>query len=414
VKKTLWFWFITIIFAASVFALNIADETTFLSTLIVERRSSAPTAGTATRGRIYFDDVLKSYHGDTGTAIVEILTDTLAAHNILDTLHKDTTVATKVRGGLLVVDSVPKWVQLAKDAAGSILRVDSVGNDIKWLTPGTADQMLGVLANGNELDWRTITGQTNIIDITPTAGDLTIGLHKSFTAGAGIAINTTAGGYEFSAKGQGWVLIQSQIANNSTSIDFITGIDNSHNLYKVVLSNVLPATDAASLNIRVSQSSAFNTDASYEWTINIAHAGSATFAGTTDAAATSIIMTTVGIGSAVGEGLDGIVYFSEPDAISNKRFWWDITHTDNQATPAHQKVNGVGAFDVNQTAIDGIRIILAGPPLSKSFSSIKLGSTIRTSLIILRTFSMCELNNHDNISAIGLTISTVLTFMGEA
>jgi len=166
--------------------------------LIVERRSSAPPPATVTRGRVYFDDVLKSYHGDTGTKIVEILTDTLAAHNILDTLHKDTTVATIVRGDLLVVDSVPKWVRLAKDSAASILQVDAAGNDLAWITPGTANQILSINPGAADLEYKTLTS-TGDIDITPTSGDITIGFGRSFSGVSGTTVTTTTGGYEFSS-----------------------------------------------------------------------------------------------------------------------------------------------------------------------------------------------------------------------
>jgi len=249
VKKTFWFWIITVIFAASVFALNIADETTFLNTIIMERRSSAPSPATTTRGRIYFDDVAKSYHGDTGTKIVELLTDNVAAHNILDTLHKDTTVATIVRGDLLVVDSVPKWARLAKGVANAILRVDAAGDDLKYLTPGTIDQILGF--GGTDLEYKTVSGVTNEIDITPTSGDITIGLHKTFEGGSGISISESANSILFEAD-RGWTLIRSFTTTAQTEVDFID-LDDTYNLYALVLTSVLPTTDGDDLRMRVFQ-----------------------------------------------------------------------------------------------------------------------------------------------------------------
>jgi hypothetical protein len=58
-------------------------------------------------------------------------------HEMLSATHTDTTVSAKVRGGLLVVDSTPKWVQLALGTGGKYLRSD--GTDALWSTIPVGD-----------------------------------------------------------------------------------------------------------------------------------------------------------------------------------------------------------------------------------------------------------------------------------
>jgi len=58
-------------------------------------------------------------------------------HEMLSATHTDTTVTAKARGGLLVVDSTPKWVQLALGTGGTFLRSD--GTDALWAAITNSD-----------------------------------------------------------------------------------------------------------------------------------------------------------------------------------------------------------------------------------------------------------------------------------
>jgi len=326
---------------ALVVGLNIADETTFLNTLIVERRSSAPTASTITRGRIYFDDVAKSYHGDPGTKIVELLTDNVAAHDILSTLHKDVTVATKVRGDLLVVDSVPKWTRFAKGIGASILQIESTGNDLKWLSPGDASSILRVNVTGADLAYLTPGTASQVLSIVKGGSDL------EFRTIADI----------------GWKLITSQDASASATIDFTLGIDNTYDLYIFVLTSILPATDAQNLEMVVSEDTGSTwkegaTD--YEYAAVHVDSALSTVTGQNSQGAANILLNLNNIGSEADEGSDAIVYMWQPDGTAMaKRFMWDVLSFGSDATPVFEMVHGGGTYNGSFAAINGVRFQFA-------------------------------------------------------
>ena len=52
--------------------------------------------------------------------------------------------------------------------------------------------------------------------------------------------------------GAGWVLIQSQTANNSASLDFTTGFSSNYANYIMVFQQIIPATDATILRGQIS------------------------------------------------------------------------------------------------------------------------------------------------------------------
>ena len=60
-----------------------------------------------------------------------------AAHEILSTTHTDTAISVKARGGILIVDNLPQWKQLAIGASGTFLRSD--GNDPSWQNVAASD-----------------------------------------------------------------------------------------------------------------------------------------------------------------------------------------------------------------------------------------------------------------------------------
>jgi hypothetical protein len=90
----------------------------------------------------------------------------------------------------------------------------------------------------------------------PANGQLLIGKTGDFpqlgtlTAGPGISITEGAGSITTSSSG-GWILIQSQSANSSATIDF-TGLSTYRNIV-IVIDGLRPVTNTASLLSRVSQ-----------------------------------------------------------------------------------------------------------------------------------------------------------------
>ncbi len=156
----------------------------------------------------------------------------------------------------------------------------------------------------------------------------------------------------------GWELIQSQTASSSSTIDFTTGIDSDHDLYMVVLNEVVPATDDRSMALRVRQTTFQSGSTAYEYNhiVLIASVAGASN-GNNSAGDTSILMTS-NQGSAASEGLSMVVYFTSPDDTTHvKSFWWQGHYMDNTATARSLGVTGGGTFNDDTAAIDGIQFL---------------------------------------------------------
>ena len=69
------------------------------------------------------------------------------------------------------------------------------------------------------------------------------------------------GEYMVAGNGVAWQLIESKTAHNSSRLDFITGIDASHDLLMAVLTNIVPAADADNFGVRMKSGGAFKSGA---------------------------------------------------------------------------------------------------------------------------------------------------------
>ena len=155
------------------------------------------------------------------------------------------------------------------------------------------------------------------------------------------------------------VLIGSvQTASTSATIDFTTGIDSTYDRYMIVISNALPTADADILWLRVSQSSSFlSGGTNYAYAIMGIDESNASVGITQSVGAAQVPLTGgTGVGSATGEGVSGVVYFSDPDAGAYTKFWWDMAIKDNSAATEFVRESGAGGLDLNTTAIDGVRL----------------------------------------------------------
>ena len=80
---------------------------------------------------------------------------------------------------------------------------------------------------------------------TPTAATLTAGTNVTITNGPGsITINSTAGG------SGNWVWIATQTASSSSSLNFDNQFSSTYIAYRLVLINILPASNSANLWLR--------------------------------------------------------------------------------------------------------------------------------------------------------------------
>lgn len=72
------------------------------------------------------------------------------------------------------------------------------------------------------------------------------------TSGQVLTSNGTGSAPTYQAASANLLLIQTQTASNSASINFTTGITNTYNSYLFLFSNVVPATNTAVLHLNIS------------------------------------------------------------------------------------------------------------------------------------------------------------------
>ena len=202
------------------------------------------------------------------------------------------------------------------------------------------------MALPNQLKTARMTNATQVSQVDDEVGNL----ERAIADILGIPIDT-----DIALALKGWQLIQSQAASTSATIDFTTGLDSTYDLYKVDLANVLPSDDGTNLNLRVSQSSTFLVGATdYQWVLNRQDAATPNpSSGAQGSTGANVIIINVSTGNAVGEGVNSTLYFSEPDVVALKRFWWHVVLTES--SPVLANITGAGALILNSTAIDGLR-----------------------------------------------------------
>lgn len=119
------------------------------------------------------------------------------------------------------------------------------------------------------------------------------------------------------AGGGAWIFISSQTASASATINF-TGLTSTYQLYRVLITDVIPATDDAFFYMRTSTDNGASYDAGasdYGWTAFGTRYDLATLTGLSDAADAQINLsnsTTVGSGSAANEQGNYIIDIYNP------------------------------------------------------------------------------------------------------
>lgn len=153
-----------------------------------------------------------------------------------------------------------------------------------------------------------------------------------------------------------WVLIQSQTASDSATLDFTFGITDTYDLYMFVLTNVVPATDNVILLGRVSDDGGSTFEAtSYQSHETRLVSGTDTYVGT-GSNTTSFQVGTNGIGSDTGEGLSGLFYLHGPSSAAQyTKATWHIS-VDEDTGLAYMSL-GAGRW-ANVGAVDGFRWIM--------------------------------------------------------
>ncbi len=152
------------------------------------------------------------------------------------------------------------------------------------------------------------------------------------------------------------VLLQSQTASNSATIDFTsTYITSTYKQYIVEIINVAPGTDGAVLSMQMSQGGVFNSGSSYRYTTN--NTKDTTVAGVSGVGATSIALHNLGQGSAANENLNGSLVLYDPTlGTLYKKATWNLCG-EYSSDDLEILIHGTGAFTANTTACDGVRFL---------------------------------------------------------
>lgn len=114
----------------------------------------------------------------------------------------------------------------------------------------------------------------------------------------------------------GLVLISTQVASNSATIDF-TGLDNTYEAYEIVLSNVKPQNDDVQMTMRIGTGGGPTYQTSgYSWTVQFWTSGNITSTGSSSSGfiGLSIVSAGVGVGNASGENYNGEIRLGNPGA----------------------------------------------------------------------------------------------------
>ena len=122
--------------------------------------------------------------------------------------------------------------------------------------------------------------------------------------------------FEDAAGGGAWTLINAQTASDDTEIEFTNShFTSTYDVYKVIVSNMIPATDDTSVNMRLSQGGSYDTGSNYEWgnvySVPKAHSAQG------EASHTYHVLSTNYIGTATGETWNGEVTVFNPIATNN-------------------------------------------------------------------------------------------------
>jgi hypothetical protein len=152
-----------------------------------------------------------------------------------------------------------------------------------------------------------------------------------------------------------WVLLDTQVASSSASLDFTSKITSDFDNYVVQLQNVIPATNTATLRMQVSIDNGANwvtAAASYAW-----HGWNSNTGG--GAQAGSLSDTGMGIFSSMSNGTlyggSGTFYLYAP-LNTSQRFYFNGTGFYFTSASLLNVVNGYGAY-LALTAVDAIRFL---------------------------------------------------------
>jgi hypothetical protein len=173
------------------------------------------------------------------------------------------------------------------------------------------------------------------------------------SGGAGVAPTFAA-----AAAGGAWTWLETQTASTSASLDFDTLIDSTYDEYVFVLRDVLLATDAKNLYMRISQDAGSTWIATgYDYHRQQRYQGVNTYQGEVlDGGTFWILAGGNNTSNVAGEGIHGFATIFNPAGAVKHVMTANTIYTTDTAT---NKMNYIvsGAYDTDTTAIDGVQFL---------------------------------------------------------
>lgn len=162
-------------------------------------------------------------------------------------------------------------------------------------------------------------------------------------------------------------LLKVKTASASATVDFTTEFTAAYDSYMVRLTDIIPATDASDLWLRISQATVFLSGAAdYRHSrIQASEGGAVSTIGS--AGDTQIVIANALTSDAASTYIGEVTFANPSGTTRNKHFIHRSSYSTT--TPVHITTSGAGAIVLNTTAVDGIRFLMsAGNLTSGTFS----------------------------------------------
>jgi hypothetical protein len=198
---------------------------------------------------------------------------------------------------------------------GSLVQVNAAGTGYDKLTPGTSGKFL--MSNGADaaLSYEDIPSQAQTL-----------------------------------------VLLSTQTASSSATIDFTSLITSTYKNYIILFDEVIPQTDSANLWFRTSNDNGSNYQTTtYAYSINKASSADAGY-DALQAATQAQIIITASVGSAAGESASGVIYLYDPLATNYTKISISASCVDSDGNIA-QATGAAARLTVE--AVNAVRFLMS-------------------------------------------------------
>jgi hypothetical protein len=264
-----------------------------------------------------------------------------------------------------VADEVPIY-----DASASANRKMTLANLLKVITsltaetaPATDDEIALYDTSGTATDKITLANLLKIVDalIEDASPDESADFLLSYDTSAAAAKKVKPDNIVPKASnGASMVLIDSQEASSSATIDFTTGLDDTYDAYEIRVSSAKPATDDVEMWMRVGTGAGPTWQAGssdYYWQLSVMRAATLGTIGDTGDSQIRLSWNNAAsaIGNATGENFNAVIHFNNPDASNFCEF--SYTGAYSEASGAPLMLWG-GGRHTSTGAITGIRFLM--------------------------------------------------------